>query len=76
MESWRATKLFYRPSEAAEVLCCHIDTIYELIKLGELVCHNRVPGRKGIKIFGTSIENYVVRYIVPAGHVDAAAVGE
>lgn len=74
IEIWRATKLFYRPSEAAEILCCHIDTIYELIKLGELLCHQRTIGRKGMKIVGSSIESYVSRYIISAD--TAVAVGE
>ena len=74
MESiWRSTKLFYRPSEVAEVLCCHRDTVYELVKLGELLCHNRQPGRSGMQIIGTSIEAYVSRYILPAGHVEFEA---
>lgn len=66
---FRAPRALYRPAEVAEMLSYHIDTIYTLLSIGELECHQRQPGKKGIRITGASIEAYVERHIVDSADI-------
>lgn len=59
---WKAKKALYR---VAEILSYCDDTIYTLVQIGELQCHNRTPGSKGMRITGVSIESYIERHLVP-----------
>jgi hypothetical protein len=65
MSEWRARKALYKPAEVADLLSYSVDTIYTLVMIGELVCHNRTPGRKGMRITGVSIEGYLGRHVLP-----------
>ncbi len=64
MSPWKAKKVLYRVAEVAELLSVHRDTVYTLVQIGELVCHNRTPGRSGMRITGASIEAYVQRHLL------------
>lgn len=59
---WKAKKALYLVLEVTEELSCHRDTVYELVAIGELTAHQRVPGKKGMRITGLSLENYINRY--------------
>lgn len=67
MTVWRAKKALYPVAEVADLLSYHRDTVYNLVMIGELLCHNRTPGRKGMRIVGASIEAYVERHALPVG---------
>ncbi len=55
-------KLLYRVDEAAEILSISRATIYRLIDEGKLIGHNDMPGRKGLRVTGASIELYFEKY--------------
>ena len=60
----KLNKLLYRIDEVRQLLSCGKSTVYELLQAGELECHNRTPGKKGISITGRSIAAYVERHII------------
>jgi len=65
MAGWKAKKALYKPVEVADLLSYSVDTVYTLVLVGELICHNRTPGRKGMRITGGSIEGYLERHLLP-----------
>ena len=72
---WQAQKALYRVDEAARELgYSSNDPIYDLLEAGELVGHWHRPGKRGLKITGTSLARFINRYtIAPA---DFGAVRE
>lgn len=71
MKPWKADRALYRPDQVAELLSYDsVDTVYTLILVGELISHNRAPGKKGVRITGSSIEAYIERHLIPAGAVE------
>jgi len=58
-------KLLYRIDEVAEILGVSRRTVYYLLEEGKLIGHNDKPEVSGIRILGSSIEEYVKRYQLP-----------
>ena len=61
-------KLLYRVEEVADLISVGKSTVYDLVKDGELRCHNRMPGKKGMRITSDSLRTYINRHIVSSDH--------
>lgn len=65
VQKWKAKKALYRIDEVCFELSCGRDKVYDLLEERRLVGHWEKPGRRGLKITGTSLEIYINRFIVP-----------
>lgn len=59
-------RILYRPTEVADLLSMHEDSVYELVKEGKLIAHcPNGAGKKPLKITAESIKLYCIKYLVP-----------
>ena len=60
-----STPLLIMPRRAATILDVSLRKVYQLVKEGELKGHNRTPGRRGLRILFSSVQEYVRKYQEP-----------
>lgn len=59
------TAILMRPGKVALMLDISKSKVYQLIHDGKLKAHNPQPGKKGIRIYTSSVEEYIVKYAIP-----------
>jgi len=55
-------KQLYRVGEVASILSVSKRTVYRLLDDRLLIPHNVHPGRKGLRVLSTSIQEYVTKH--------------
>ncbi len=55
----------YRVDQVMEILNCSRRTVYYLLEVGKLTGHNDSPGKNGLRVVASSVDEYVKRYELP-----------
>ena len=60
--------ILIRPYRVAVMLDISIRKVYDLIKDGELKSHNPHPGKKGLRVYFASVEEYALKHEIPVDY--------